>query len=378
VTLTFDDYLQSRGLVETEIIESVRAHIHLLPGEAIFASGSIVEGLGNLYSDLDLFVVTDRDVSALQAGPAIVLLSRETPIDIEVLSPEDIHRSVQRVCSVYDKLDDPRHALGLTLKELDMLHRLSIGRPLVHPDVCAGYQELVPTAHLARILFARAQSLINSLQQDIVGHIWAGDGDSARLIAQRLAGAAFDCLLATFGNTNPSEKWRLSKLTTLPARDVESLLNGTPFGSLRDTALFFLTFMGACDSVEYCFEAVRLANALLPWCQYRLRGQTMDSRIPISLERPASTRSLPSLDLLAQIRYEDDALCLSHIRRPINLLFNPLAHNLLLSFDGKTSPHEAATVLIRESTNVEEALSVVDDVTRVLATYGLLNEKVTD
>lgn len=373
--MKFDEYLRSRELTETEIIGLLQAHIQLLPGEMVFASGSVVEGIGNIYSDLDLFVVTDRDLSSLRTGLPTVILCRETPIDIEVWSPEDIRRTVQRICSVCDKLDDDsRYALGPTLKELDLLHRFSIGRPLVHAEVFHEYRELAATASLSRILFARAQSVINILQQDVAGHLWEGDGESARLIAQRLAGAAFDCVLAAFGNTNPSEKWRLGKLTMLPAGEVESLLDRTPFRSLREAALFFLTFVGSGDCFEYCFEVVRLANALLPWCQYRLRGHALDSRIPISRERPASaSRSLPRLDLLTQIRLEGEALCVSHIRKPTNLLFNSLAHNLLLSFDGETTPQEAANLVVRGASNVDVALTIVADMTRVFAAHGLLS-----
>jgi len=328
-------------------------------------------------SDLDLFILTERDLTSIYGGPAIVFFCEDNPIDVETWSPKMIEETTKRAHYCAERIADPRYAFNLTIKELDLLHRLAIGKPLLSESVFRPYQQLAVEAPVSQLLFARSESLIDTLQQDIVGHLNEEDAESAQLLAQRLVGATFDCLTATLGNSNSNEKWRLAKISRLQQSDLDGLIVYTPFQSIREVALYFLTFRGDTECSQYCSEAILLANTIVPWCQAHMAGQRLDSSIRSGASRfePGDV-CLGCLDFLVQIRYENDSLTVSHIRKKTALSFNVIAHELLLCFDGKTSVRAAIELMSAKTncTHAEMARSVQDMIS-VLDTHGFIESQ---
>lgn len=90
--------------------------------EVLVVSGSLIEGLGNLRSDLDFFALSTshpRDV------PVRMAFAGDSWVDIEYVTPSAIDKLAGKLAAV-----DPKNiaqVLHLTHKELDRFYRLSIG-----------------------------------------------------------------------------------------------------------------------------------------------------------------------------------------------------------------------------------------------------------
>ena len=76
-------FLKFNRLSLDSIRDAIESKVGLFDGEVLFLSGSLCEGLGNQRSDIDAFIFTDRDLSAMQTGPVIATSINGCPIDLE-------------------------------------------------------------------------------------------------------------------------------------------------------------------------------------------------------------------------------------------------------------------------------------------------------
>src|SRR5262245_52105311 len=61
---TLDEFLHKRGADQAALVASVEATIGLDKGDMLLAVGSLVEGLGNDKSYIDLVLITSRDLAS--------------------------------------------------------------------------------------------------------------------------------------------------------------------------------------------------------------------------------------------------------------------------------------------------------------------------
>src|SRR5215213_8626627 len=93
--MRIDEFLRLRETQMAAVLMSVDKAVGLGPDDVLLAVGSIVEGLGNSRSDLDLLFITPRH-DAQTAHSSVTLVVGKCIIDVAVLGAEAIENLFTR------------------------------------------------------------------------------------------------------------------------------------------------------------------------------------------------------------------------------------------------------------------------------------------
>jgi hypothetical protein len=372
------------------------------PGDTLYLSGSVVEGIGNKTSDLDAFLVTERRIESYTFDNTIILPFRTFAVDIEVWDYSQVSTLVQTLCSLPASEDrDPRKVLRFNLNELTFLHRLAIGIPIAGPEMFLDLHRSVDRRAISRIIFDQAAAIIPAQATDIAGLLDEGDFDSAVVSAQRLLGYTIDAVMAVQGNTNPSQKWRLRKVQQFTEQGLShplpvSLKEVSSYPDCRD--LFLMRCLDSENFTDYVHGCVRLGRHAIPWGQqifippaiapHRIAGVSTTLPPPDSTYSASGSQSLleiddsrkkeylPRLSADAMVRWCRGELSLYNSRSEIEVGIGEVALAALLYFDGRTTIAEAlkglASVTPIEQYQVIQALL---DLRTLLAKYSFFEAK---
>ena len=239
--------------------------------------------------------------------------------------------------------------------ELLLLHRLGAGRCL--------WPASGPTRHdeaqgqdVARLKLHVARHMARTLQVDMTGYRDVGDHQSLVYSAQDLLGHAIDGLLAGFGVTNPTPKWRSRLLDRLPA-DWESRLVMRPSG-LKPSDLVWRLHRApaaatAVASLEHACRIATFARAAFLWAEEVLvySGSGTDRR-HVWPERAASDGEppLPFLDLDVDFHRTESGVSVGRLNEfgeTLHMTLDEFA--VMLLFDNCTTAREAALVIDGEA-----------------------------
>ncbi len=314
----------------------------LAPGDVLFACGSLVEGLGNERSDVDLYLVTSRrdirftsltDVT-FHVGPCVV--------DVRVIQPAHLDALLQRFDEWSRQPRQPRLSSCLTEEDRRLLHRLSSGWPVYGQEGFRRFQARLDPRELARHKLDWASYYVTSMQIDLAGLRAEGDLIGMLFMAQELLGHVIDGLLAGHGYTNPAWKWRTRLLDQLPARPWEHELPGRPSGlSPLERYLALHAWPARISGPEvlaYALRIVSFSRVVLPWAEWRLLAPGSPAIPAVEPGDQPGARPLPHLDLDVAIRYRDGRFELfrPNVREPPYQL-SPNAYSVLCLFDGETA-----------------------------------------
>jgi hypothetical protein len=189
------------------------------PDEALFWSGSWLDGFGNSRSDIDLYLITpsSRSTGGVPevTGPGMppmemTVVPGPTRLDITRV-PLDLLRKCGDFLDRLDTDNDYPTAWSDNLREF--VHRLTIGIALVPDSPFEEYRSLIDPKKFRGYLKRFYQNRADSLFEDVQGLLDEGDTVSAALVARKRMEAAFDMYLATIGETNTRvDKWRWKKI----------------------------------------------------------------------------------------------------------------------------------------------------------------------
>src|SRR5262245_56633435 len=110
--MDFDQFCLARSISEKQLVDCVTTYVGLEPNETLYVSGSLLEALGNARSDLDLFLITDRQVEVLKFGTTILIPFDKCVVDLEIWSHDAIDSLVAQVHSYARAEQDERLALA--------------------------------------------------------------------------------------------------------------------------------------------------------------------------------------------------------------------------------------------------------------------------
>jgi hypothetical protein len=195
--------------------------------ETLLLVGSVPEGLANPLSDVDLFIIGERD---LDEGVVVNESSRQEmsinstdvpEINIEYWHAKDLEQLERRLTNVFLLLNDPSLVGGPSkLKkierfddpELFILHRIRTGIVLANPEKAESWRQRLSLDKLPLYLVLHGLGTHNILREDAIAQVRYGDNLSAlgmlRLAMDHLSSA----VLASVGETNPYSKWRVRLL----------------------------------------------------------------------------------------------------------------------------------------------------------------------
>ncbi|WP_329379449.1 hypothetical protein [Streptomyces sp. NBC_01716] len=234
-----------------------------------FLSGSLVEGWGNVKSDIDAFVVTEQ--AEPPQSPSLLLMeesvSTQDPtvwialgqlgpfrVDIEVWHVAQIDELVSRF--VRPTEDGRNHYQGYTgsmsLHERDLFYRLCVGRPLTGSDWWERQRQAIVESDYALWLAEDHKVGGENRLEDVLGMLSNGDARSAALAAREAFIIALSAVLAAHGDICPSRKWLPQRLERHQPPEISS-----------EEAWRVLSMAGCVDSPgEWASETARLCHRL--------------------------------------------------------------------------------------------------------------------
>ncbi len=184
------EFLYLRGTKPSSVVAEVAATIGLADDDALLAVGSLVEGLGNSKSDLDLLLITSRcdGVSSVQDSAALIVGG--CIADLRIMRTVELEELLNRL-DHWSRLPwEVTHAVKFTLEERTLMHRLLHGQVL-HKDKRNRVAERTPSlVELARLKLHFARQMSRTIQVDMVGYRETGDYASLVFAAQELLGHA--------------------------------------------------------------------------------------------------------------------------------------------------------------------------------------------
>jgi hypothetical protein len=338
-------FLLARGVSFDAVGAAAADRLGLVDGDVLFASGSLVEDLGNERSDLDFRLVTSRRDLQFSSHRDVLFQAGNVVCDVDVISWDDLDALLGLFQRWGSDGTNVRDTKMFSDDDLELLHYLRCGLVL-HGE--ASFQSLrsrVAPASLARLKLDRARYYANTLQIDLAGMRAAGDWASAIFVAQDLLARTADALLAAHFFTNPSPKWRVKLLERLAAT-WEQGLPGRRTGLSpvdRYLSLHRAPMAATGDAVtEYALRIVAFSRVVFPWADACLR---LGKRPALPGVGPDDTHdeALPNLDLDVVITHSNRGFELRRLGSSAERY--PLSaqdYALLCLFDGETSRRRAA------------------------------------
>jgi predicted nucleotidyltransferase len=239
-------------------------------GGVVYLGGSVVEGHGNPWSDVDVFVVGNLppvgpDVKPGDVNTVSVHFYKGVRFDFEYWAPERVRDLARRLRSI--RLGITRSLTRTTFSYIEecFLHRLRTGRPLRD---ARGFRKWQSRFNFRKFALYQAQETVrhvDAMLEDACGMLEAGHVEAAVFTAREMVGEAVDAYCHFRGETDPVKKWRLVHVARLPADDEHQVelretywqLQFPPLSCVRDGAR-------ARAYVEQC---VRFTNRVVSWIQ---------------------------------------------------------------------------------------------------------------
>lgn len=363
------DFLNRQGISLDDVVEQAKASLYLTASDVLFACGSLIEGLGNDKSDLDLILITGRQDIPFTSLNDVALIVGGCVIDVRVILRPDLEELLRRFNHWSEQPRQTRLARQFAIDDRKLLHRLRSGYVLFGDEDFGRLQDRINYLDLARHKLDWACYFASTIQVDLAGFRSAGDQYSMLFAAQELLGHVMDALLAAYQHTNPSCQWRARLLTNLPS-EWESELPGRPTGlSPREQYLSLHrapTALTASVILDHALRIVAFLRRLLPSAEYRLLSPSLPSLLPAQSIKSESDWPLPHLDLDVTVRYRQDRFELLRLNGPGQIFtLSPREYSLLCLFDGETPRAYAVNYaerlwgVGRGSALVEEMLALV-------------------
>jgi len=335
------EFLNLQRITLDEIIEKAKTSLQLTPDDVLFVCGSLVEGLGNEKSDLDLFLVTSRQDIQCTSPNAVMLIVRRCRIDVRVVQRSAVEELIKRFHDWTAELRQPRNAILFSYDDRKLLNRIRVGEPLWGAENYRKLQDQINLTDLAKHRLDCARYHAGTIQVDLAGLRSAGDQYSMLFASQELLGHTVDALLAGHHYPNFMAKWRVRQLMDLPSQ-WELELPGRPFEiSAMDV---YLSLHSAPQTLSpsaifnHAQRIVAFSRRVLPWAEYRLLGP---NSIPLNAASTGHTMTgqpLPHLDLDVAIRYRNGSFELFRLQGKGEIFsLSEKEYSLLCLFDGETS-----------------------------------------
>ncbi|MGC1498084.1 MAG: hypothetical protein WA790_19925 [Sulfitobacter sp.] len=245
-------------------------------GEVVFVCGSLVEGLGNTASDIDVVLITSRERAGVSETGNIVTTLGSIICDTFIMTPDALHGLLDRLNILgTSEADLYQSAKGFTDYERRLIHRLFTAMPVFGEADLRMFQRRVTLDAIQWQKYNRSRHEALALQLDLRGLVEQKDWNSVVFCAQNMLDWSIDALLTGFGATNPVVKWRISQLQALPP---DWFCNVPGLYGPENAAQYYLSMrQGITDgdpqkSYAYAQRILTLSRQIFLWVEHRLRG----------------------------------------------------------------------------------------------------------
>ncbi len=352
MSVDLSEVLRNNGTSETVLVERVDRECGLRPGDVLLVAGSLVEGLGNTKSDIDLLLIRTDAPDATKLDEDFGFMLGRAVTDVRVLAASSIRKLTDRLQTWAGQLWTVLRPADFDLDARLLLHRLSHGRQ-IHP---VGQRMPVIRypglrSDLSRLKLHTARHMARTIMVDMVGYRDVFDHASLVFAAQDLLGHAVDGMLAGFGVTNPHAKWRSRLLATLP--DDWSTGLGHRLPEVRPADAHWRMHQAPPTpereaASAYAQRIAAFARATFAWSESQLvhPGTLSDLAYYWPSSPPPKSPLLPQLEVDVDFAFVEGGVAVARLNEPgVPLRLSGREFALLLLFDGQTSAAEAMSAL---------------------------------
>jgi hypothetical protein len=234
----------------------------------VYLSGSVVTPLGNPWSDVDVYVLTDRrPIGPFAADGGTNWVSQhfegDRRVDFEFWCLAHVQDLAGRLAGL--ELGGGRHLARALFTHIEecFLHRLRNAVPILNVEAVRAWQARFDFAKFAAYLAQETIRQTDAVHEDVCGMLEAGHLDVAALSARHLVGLSVDAYLHRRGGTDPVVKWRPRQLALAD--------DGSAFHREVATSYWRLEFPEALrgdDAVRRYVEAcLAFSRTLTSWAQ---------------------------------------------------------------------------------------------------------------
>lgn len=234
---------------------------HQLQQCPAWIAGSLMEGVGNTSSDVDIYVV----VQDIDAHPNFVTSSEDYKIDIQYIDGVRVdyeiwnNTAVQKLAQRLKQL--PLDSLDSNIidsfneNEIDFIHRIFNRQNIANSAGVAALADLFNGDHLKQYLIENKRMYLDDAYDDAVGMLESGFTKASVLRSTDALGFAVDMLLYAHGFTNTKEKHRVTFFSRLAQKDT----------ALADAFMHYWHFISHLPTVEQ--SQARYVRMLLKWAE---------------------------------------------------------------------------------------------------------------
>lgn len=362
--MNVDEFLHYGGTDITSVISEIKKKVGINENDELLAVGSLVEGLGNKKSDLDILLVTEKNAHLLpEQSEDIGLICGRCLVNLRVLRVAEIKELLARLDKWSSQPWNVTKLASFTNDDRVFLHRLLHSKTFSDNPADKSILEIKPPAeNLARLKLHFARQISRTIQVDMVGYRDEGDYSSLVFAAQDILDHAADALLAGHLLTNPNAKWRSRLLKQLPS-DWSSQLILRPVELPADELIWKLhrapQRAEAALCIEYASRILAFARAIFVWAESKLVRPACERLVIKNWHQSKSQPddfSLPNLEFDVDFSITQDeevaVARLNEFSKPIKL--SSREFSIALLFDGITTLREAESVTFGQGENLSE------------------------
>jgi hypothetical protein len=257
------------------------------PEVVVYLSGSQLDGFANRTSDIDVFVATpslplEKLECYRQRGTSVfypcthsegqhTLIGSPFCIVSEYCSQRRVDYEywefpvLERMAEKLRNLAPGDRFLSLHKGEKRFIHRIKMGVPILNVAGFEALRDLYDFARFRRYMVQSSIGQIDNALDDVAGMMDGGDLESALFRVRDVLASAVDAWCCYHDRTNPTAKWRLKVLATLPP-DSHSRWISHEFRNLEfPDASRLLADEDACRG--YIDDCVQSAGRIVQWIQ---------------------------------------------------------------------------------------------------------------
>ena len=142
--MNLEQFLARHKITLDDVLEKVTSSVDLVADDTLFVSGSLVEGIGNDQSDLDLHLITARqNIEFTACMTDVVVVVGDCVVDIRVVQRSEIDALLARFSNWAVAPRRPRRSFEFVDDERKLLYRLKLGRALYGAEHLAALQHSI-------------------------------------------------------------------------------------------------------------------------------------------------------------------------------------------------------------------------------------------
>lgn len=238
-------------------------------------SGTLLEGFGNLYSDLDLYVIGDELPDKGPDTPAMLVIREdgcvrrvnetlEEPanilLDVQYYTFRELDTLARSLRTLYQESRQSTQIYRKTLhhEDEDLIHKLLTGRVLQDGTSAFDARQIFDPGMFC---FLKYRNEVGGYAEfrDLVGSWTAGDLDTCIYNTRGYLISQVSGMMFLAGSTNPRPKWFVRRLTSLPTEyaDIKDGVMSWIEGPHRTELEKREAVTSACDLIDATYKHAR-------------------------------------------------------------------------------------------------------------------------